>query len=622
MDTNILKKLEGLTEEERKVTLDILKQYKQEGKSSIYTSLVYQDYKEIPVDIETFLTDDRYLGIPSKDADGKSKVYPFWMKKLKILFPDNINTSVNTFIASGARGLGKSETCVNYIMCYELYRDMCLKDALQYYHLKKTDKIVYALMNIKKELAEEIAIDKFQNTVKQSPWFMERGVITGRTTKLWAPKPEYNIDIKIGSQADDLIGLPVKFCLDGETDILTPQGIFKIKDLVNKDINVLSISDDHNVIVSNICSVKPTKKTDDEYQITLEDDTIIKCTPDHSFMLTTGEYKEAQYLTADDELLDFIPYGYIYKTTNLINGKIYIGQHKKTYLDENYLGSGFSLSRAIKKYGKNNFTCQILEFCKDKKDLDIKEIKYIRLFNSTDPSKGYNISSGGQGGDLGPVVNYKISQKLKGRPKSEEQKKLLSERNKGHKNSPEVRRKISQANKGKKLSQEVKDKISKANSGKKRQKPNIDKGKIMITDGIVVKHIFPDQELPIGWHRGCPKMHKKHDMTNYYSNIDMQIKNKQNHSGCHNSMFGKGYKILGELNGKAVKRYFYLNLIFECRKDLVKYLQENGFPDISSNIIRAIENKTYKSRTYNKFKYVIENLTWRYKDENKENRES
>lgn len=216
MDTNILKKLEGLTEEERKVTLDILKQYKQEGRSSIYTSLVYQDYREIPVDIETFLTDDRYLGIPSKDADGKSKVYPFWMKKLKILFPDNINTSVNNFIASGARGLGKSETCVNYIMCYELYRDMCLKDALQYYHLKKTDKIVYALMNIKKELAEEIAIDKFQNTVKQSPWFMERGVITGRTTKLWTPKPEYNIDIKIGSQADDLIGLPVKFCFFDE----------------------------------------------------------------------------------------------------------------------------------------------------------------------------------------------------------------------------------------------------------------------------------------------------------------------------------------------------------------------------------------------------------------------
>ena len=226
---DINKRLEGLPEEERKVALEILKQYSEKGRSDIYDSLIYQDYREIPVDIETFLTDDRYLGIPSKTIDGKSKVYPFWMKKLKQLYPDNIHTSVNTFIASGARGLGKSETCVNYIMCYELYRDMCLKNPLDYYHLKKTDKVVYALMNIKLALAEEIAIDKFQNTVKQSPWFMQRGYLTGRTTKIWQPNDDYMIDIKIGSQSDDLIGLPVRFCFFDEVSFQRNQDIDKQK---------------------------------------------------------------------------------------------------------------------------------------------------------------------------------------------------------------------------------------------------------------------------------------------------------------------------------------------------------------------------------------------------------
>ena len=226
---DINKRLEGLPEEERKVALEILKQYSEKGRSDIYDSLIYQDYREIPVDIETFLTDDRYLGIPSKTLDGKSKVYPFWMKKLKQLYPDNIHTSVNTFIASGARGLGKSETCVNYIMCYELYRDMCLKNPLDYYHLKKTDKVVYALMNIKLALAEEIAIDKFQNTVKQSPWFMQRGYLTGRTTKIWQPNDDYMIDIKIGSQSDDLIGLPVRFCFCDEVSFQRNQSIDKQK---------------------------------------------------------------------------------------------------------------------------------------------------------------------------------------------------------------------------------------------------------------------------------------------------------------------------------------------------------------------------------------------------------
>ena len=61
---------------------------------------------------------------------------------------------------------------------------MCLKNPLQYFGLKPTEKICFAFMNITKQLAEDIGVSKFQNTVKMSPWFMERGFLTGMSIKV------------------------------------------------------------------------------------------------------------------------------------------------------------------------------------------------------------------------------------------------------------------------------------------------------------------------------------------------------------------------------------------------------------------------------------------------------
>lgn len=69
-------------------------------------------------------------------------------------------------------------------------------------------------------------------------------------------------------------------------------------------------------------------------------------------------------------------YHYIYKITNLINGKIYIGQHTTSNLDDGYTGSGKILIRAIKKYGVENFRKEIQGFYED-----IDELNYMeRLF--------------------------------------------------------------------------------------------------------------------------------------------------------------------------------------------------------------------------------------------------
>ena len=78
--------LNSLSPQEREYALKILEDLANtNGNSQLYNDLKYSDYEEIPVDIETFLTDDRYLGNAWKDAGGKLKLYPFWLERLKEL---------------------------------------------------------------------------------------------------------------------------------------------------------------------------------------------------------------------------------------------------------------------------------------------------------------------------------------------------------------------------------------------------------------------------------------------------------------------------------------------------------------------------------------------------------
>lgn len=88
-------------------------------------------------------------------------------------------------------------------------------------------------------------------------------------------------------------------------------------------------------------------------------------------------------------------YGYIYLTTNKLNNLIYIGQRKSDKFQTDYRGSGIHLKRAVKKYGKDNFTTILIDEATSPKELDEKEIYWIKFYNSTDPSIGYNISKGG-----------------------------------------------------------------------------------------------------------------------------------------------------------------------------------------------------------------------------------
>ncbi len=89
-------------------------------------------------------------------------------------------------------------------------------------------------------------------------------------------------------------------------------------------------------------------------------------------------------------------YGYIYKTTNLVSGKIYIGQkHSGKFLGQSYLGSGRCVKEAIKHYGKKNFKVELLEEVETKELMDEREIYWISYYHATNKEIGYNLSEGG-----------------------------------------------------------------------------------------------------------------------------------------------------------------------------------------------------------------------------------
>ena len=116
----------------------------------------------------------------------------------------------------------------------------------------------------------------------------------------------------------------------------------------------------------------------------------------------------------------------IYKTTNIVNGKIYIGKDSKN--SPTYLGSGTLLKRAIKRYGVENFKKEMLEEC-TVGTIDSREIYWINFYNSTNPEIGYNIALGGSGGDTFTTHPDKSSvrEKLRQRPLiSESQRKKRS----------------------------------------------------------------------------------------------------------------------------------------------------------------------------------------------------
>lgn len=104
-----------------------------------------------------------------------------------------------------------------------------------------------------------------------------------------------------------------------------------------------------------------------------------------------------------------LDFGYIYKITNTVNNKIYIGQTintlKRRFNQHIHRSGCVKLYNAIIKYGKENFTIEEIEKVPQQL-LDEREIYWINYYNSTNRKIGYNILKGGK---LGPLGKYKLT---------------------------------------------------------------------------------------------------------------------------------------------------------------------------------------------------------------------
>lgn len=204
----------------------------------------------------------------------------------------------------------------------------------------------------------------------------------------------------------------------------------------------------------------------------------------------------------------------IYKITNTINDKIYIGKHQTENLNDTYMGSGVHLRRAIRKYGINNFKKEVLFQFDDESEMNKKEAELVTeefcLREDT-----YNLCPGGHGG-FGYINRSPDIRKRAGTNAIAKQREFLMEKygvdhlskTESGRNAISIRNRVLHLESvlrpptftGKCHSDETKIKMS--NSAKHR-KSNSQTGTMWITNGQENKKIKKDIDIiPEGWYKG------------------------------------------------------------------------------------------------------------------------
>lgn len=183
-------------------------------------------------------------------------------------------------------------------------------------------------------------------------------------------------------------------------------------------------------------------------------------------------------------------YYLVYKITNRINNKFYIGAHKTKDKNDNYMGSSKVLKRSIAKYGKENFIKEILYEANSLEEMYLKEKEMVVI----DRSISYNIKQGGIGG--WEYVNDNGLCDRKG---------FL-----GKKHTVETRQKITEKLLGNTIwlgrehSEETKNKMSKVHRERENHigAKNSQYGRMWITNGQISTRINKTDSIPVGWKKG------------------------------------------------------------------------------------------------------------------------
>lgn len=224
-------------------------------------------------------------------------------------------------------------------------------------------------------------------------------------------------------------------------------------------------------------------------------------------------------------------YFIIYKTTNVLTDEFYIGKHCTENLNDGYIGTGMTILKKIKQFGKQHFYRNILEFCNSYDELNEAEKRWLTEDVMNDP-RCYNNQTGGDDEFVqSSTTREKISFSNKGKTLSEETKRKISDANKGRIVSEDTKQKLrlawlyksdeelqkhrercSMTNKGKpspkrgiKLTEEHKKHLSESLKGKHTWNT----GKHYYTNGEVNIALKDGESVPNGFYLGMKPYGKR-----------------------------------------------------------------------------------------------------------------
>ncbi len=209
-------------------------------------------------------------------------------------------------------------------------------------------------------------------------------------------------------------------------------------------------------------------------------------------------------------------YHFTYRTTNLVNGRYYLGMHSTNRIDDGYLGSGKRLYYELNKYGRDSFKFEILEEFNSREQLVQAEINLITEHDIKNPNC-LNLKQGGSGGftdenrKKARQVTDKILEEKHGKDfrmvVGKQYYENLSEDKKQERNAL-ISRRLKEIGfdhatfKGKSHTEETKKRIGIANSVKQKGEGNSQFGKCWITNNLESKKIHKGDTIPEGWRLG------------------------------------------------------------------------------------------------------------------------
>jgi group I intron endonuclease len=260
----------------------------------------------------------------------------------------------------------------------------------------------------------------------------------------------------------------------------------------------------------------------------------------------------------------------IYRITNLVNNKLYIGKTER-FLKERWKEHLISsqnpnninhLYLSMRLYGVDKFIIEIIDTANDKNELNVKEKYWIKFYDSQNEKKGYNVLEGGNGGKQPPEIRKLIGKKI-------------SKKNKGRIVSKETRDKISKKNKGRIISKEAR--LTTSNTLKEKFRRGICKPNYHMKGKFKEKHPFYGKHRSEETKRRMSLAKKGKTWEQIYKKEEVREKKREHFSKRmvgENNINNKGYKIedwnklitfvhQGK-NSKFICNYFQISYYWLC----------------------------------------------------------